>query len=69
MNKIKSLFAIMILLISINGVTSVYAAHGGGGGGCGNCIRPTLGVNAFGVERVEGGITINSIPFDVELYS
>ena len=55
----------MILLIAINGITSVYVAHGGGGS-CGNCVPPTLGVNAFGIERVEGGITINSIPFDVE---
>ena len=72
MNKIKSLFAIIVLLITINGVTSAYAAHrsgSSGGGGCGNCIPPTIGVNSFGTERVEGGISINSIPFDVELYS
>ena len=73
MNKPKSLFIILTLLITITGFTSVYASHGsnasGGGGSCGNCIPPTLGVDEIGKTRVNGGISINGIPFDVELYS
>jgi hypothetical protein len=72
-NKTKSLFIISILLVTTatTGLTTAYAAHGSGssgGGGCGNCTPPTLGIDKDGIIRVNGGISINTIPFDVELY-
>jgi len=62
----------MILLVTTTtGLTTTYASHGSssGGGGCGNCTPPTLGIDQNGIIRVNGGISINSISFDVELYS
>jgi len=63
---------IALLIITTTGLTTAYASHGGsasGGGGCGNCTPPTLGIDKDGITRVNGGISINSIPFDVEYYS
>ena len=71
MIKTKSLIVIIALLIlTTPGFTTAYASHGGGGGGgCDNCTPPTLGMDKDGKSRVSGGISINSVPFDVELYS
>ncbi len=72
MIKTKLFVGIIALLITTTtGVTIAYAAHGGSssGGGCGNCPPPTLGIDKDGIVRVNGGISINSITFDVELYS
>ncbi len=72
MIKTKLFVGIIALLITTTtGVTIAYAAHGGSssGGGCGNCTPPTLGIDKDGIVRVNGGISINSITFDVELYS
>ncbi len=70
--KISLLSMFFILLITSTGFSNAYAAHGsdssGGGGGCGNCTPPTLGVDSNGIVRVEGGLSINSLPFDVRLY-
>ena len=72
MIKTKSLVGIIILLIIMTtGLATAYASHGGsvGGGGCGNCTPPTLGIDRDGKTRVNGGISINSIAFDVEQFS
>jgi len=63
---------IALLIITTTGLTTAYASHGGsasGGGGCGNCIPPTLGIDKDGITRINGGISINSITFDLDLYS
>lgn len=73
MIKTKSSIGIMVLLIMMTtGITTAHASHGasaGGGGGCGNCIPPTLGIDRDGISRVDGGISINSVTFDVDYYS
>ncbi|MDH3766503.1 MAG: hypothetical protein OER82_11950 [Nitrosopumilus sp.] len=73
MIKTKLLVGIItLLIITTTGLTTAYASHGGsasGGGSCGNCTPPTLGVDKDGITRVNGGISINSIAFDVDLYS
>ncbi len=73
MIKIKLFVGIIaLLIITTTGITTAYAAHGGsssGGGGCGNCTPPTLGIDKDGIVRVDGGISINSILFDVELHA
>ena len=68
----SSILIMMLLIITTTGLTTADASHGGsvsGGGGCGNCIPPTLGIDKDGITRVSGGISINSVVFDVEYYS
>lgn len=63
---------IMLLIITTTGFTTAYANHGGSvssGGGCGNCAPPTLGIDRDGKTKVSGGISINSVAFDVEQFS
>ena len=74
MRRTFILATVMMLFITTSGFPVTYASHGsgssGGGGSCGStCTPPTLGVDKDGKIRVEGGLTINSAVFDVELYS
>ncbi len=69
-----SSIAVLLLILSV-GFPISYASHGGGSGGggggsCGGeCIPPTLGVDRDGKVRVQDGLMINSMSFDVDLYS
>ena len=59
-----------IVLISSN-VGYVFADHGsgGGGGGCsGDCLPPTLGQDSRGKILVDGGISVNGKPFQVDQF-
>ena len=63
-----------MLLIIPTGLSTAYAGHGSGGGGggsgcAGDCIPPTLGIDKAGTTRVNGGLSINSASFDVEMFS
>lgn len=65
---------IILLIITTTGFSTAYASHGsvssgGSGGGCGNCTPPTLGIDRDGRTKVSGGISINSVAFDVEQFS
>ena len=70
----SAIFLAMLLVISI-GFPAVYAAHGSSSsgsssGGCsGDCVPPTLGVDSDNRLRVQGGLSINYMPFDVEYYT
>ena len=71
---VRLAYVVALLLVFSVGFPLAYAGHGGGssggGGGCGGpCIPPTLGVNSDGKVRVNGGLSINSMSFDVEYYS